>query len=559
MNIIELNKLLQSGEGIRLEFKDSRESLAKSIYETVVSFSNTEGGIILLGVNDDGIVTGVNPDKINQIIADIVTTLNNKSTVNPSILASPSEFDHPNGRVIILNIAVSSLVHDHAGRIYLRDSDADIDITQNQIAVSELYLRKRKSFSESTIYTHLTINDLREDLFDKARAIIRGYQPTHPWVSASNEQILHESSMYRKDFESGKEGLTLAAALIFGKDITIHNILPAYKIDAMLRRDNMDRYDDRVLLRTNLIDSYLQLLEFIRKHLNEKFYTEGIQRRDLRELIFREIIANLIVHREYTSALSSELLIYIDKVITTNPNIPQFTGPINPENFNPYSKNPNIRKFFTAFGWTEEIGSGIRNTYKYLEYYVPGAHPLFYENNIFRTEVPLQVITMEKYADQLLNWLELPHTILPHIQEELRNIPLNSDLFDADWETVILHLVPSWNEKGAKLPELKWPKKQILTKDEIKKVPSWNEKGAKLLPKKIFYLILILYLSTRPIKIEKMMEILNYKKRQSFREIYLIPLQRVKFITMTIPDNPSTPEQKYVITEKGKMFLAGRD
>ena len=78
--------------------------------------------------------------------------------------------------------------------------------------------------------------------------------------------------------------------------------------------------------------------------------------------IFREVVANCIVHREYTSGYATELLITASEVRITNPNRPLFHGFINWQNFAPYPKNPNLRKFFTAFGWTEEIGSGVRNT-----------------------------------------------------------------------------------------------------------------------------------------------------------------------------------------------------
>ena len=46
----------------------------------------------------------------------------------------------------------------------------------------------------------------------------------------------------------------------FGKDETIQSLLPAYKVEGMLRKENLDRYDDRINppLRTNLIDTYLE-------------------------------------------------------------------------------------------------------------------------------------------------------------------------------------------------------------------------------------------------------------------------------------------------------------
>lgn len=89
----------------------------------------------------------------------------------------------------------------------------------------------------------------------------------------------------------------------------------------------------------------------------DKFYVnEKGQRVDLREMIFREVIGNLIVHREYTNRQATELIIYKNKVIATNPNRAVFSGPLDTQNFSPYAKNPSIRKFFTAFGWTDEIG-----------------------------------------------------------------------------------------------------------------------------------------------------------------------------------------------------------
>jgi len=82
---------------------------------------------------------------------------------------------------------------------------------------------------------------------------------------------------------------------------------------------------------------------------------------DLRDKIFREVIGNIIVHREYTDATATEVIIEEDAVRTLNPNNPYFNGIMDLDNFNPHPKNPNLRKFFLALGWTDEIGSGIRS------------------------------------------------------------------------------------------------------------------------------------------------------------------------------------------------------
>ena len=101
--------------------------------------------------------------------------------------------------------------------------------------------------------------------------------------------------LYKKDYETGKQGYTLAAALLFGKDEVIQQILPFYKTDALLRREDLDHYDDRREIRTNLIDAYDELMRFIRTHLKDKFYLQGDIRVDLREKIFREVVANMMV------------------------------------------------------------------------------------------------------------------------------------------------------------------------------------------------------------------------------------------------------------------------
>ncbi len=554
----DVDKILAQKEGTIIEFKEAQDNVPASLYETIVSFANTDGGTILLGVNDEGNVLGLNDKQLEEYLTNITTSMNNRDCINPTFLQPVFRFRHVAGQILILQISASSQIHDHGGKIFLRQGDADIDITNNRNAIGDLHKKKEKFYTEAEIIKHLSLDDLNINLFDKSRQIIRGFRSTHPWVSASNDQILSDSLLYRTDFQTGEQGLTLAAALIFGKDITIQSILPAYKVEAMVRISNPDRYDDRITIRTNLIDTYLQLMEFIQRHLPEKFYMEDEQRKDLRSMIFREVIANIIVHREYRNGYSSELIINKKSVVLTNPNRPIFHGPLNLDRFNPYPKNPNIRRFFTALGWADEIGSGVRNTRKYLSFYIPGAVPLFIEDDLFRTEIPLVSLQMDVFASKFKHWLELPDEVFPLLEKGLRNIALDPSIAEAGWEDLLLHLVPTWHQQGAKLHELKWPDKQIFVKEEIEKVPSWSEKGANLLHKKIRYLLSILILTSNETGIEQLMAWLNYKKRQTFRENYMIPLQKAGLISMKKPDKPTDPEQQYKLTELGRLFLAGR-
>lgn len=559
MTIEEINKDREKGEGLKIEFKAASDNVPGSFYETVSSFSNTDGGTIYLGINDAGVVEGINPASEVKLKKDIITALNSVECINPPVYVQPFTVAHPDGLVMVIQIPASSQIHKYAERVYSRDFESDIDITDNHARLSEMHLRKRNFFTESQIYPALTMNDLDPALFLKAREIIRSNRGDHPWLLVSDEEILRGSVLWRKDFITGQEGLTLAAALIFGKDATIQSLLPAYKVEAMVRIENLDRWDDRINppLRTNLIDTYLQLKQFLNKHLPEKFYMEGDQRVDLRDKIFREIIGNVIVHREYTSALSTDLIISKTAVTITNPNKPHFHGPIDLNSFSPYPKNPNIRKFFTAFGWTDEIGSGIRNTNKYLPLYIPGAKPLFLENDTFKTEIPLKSASFSQFANEFHKWLELPPDALPRLEKGLKEVFLPPALIGSDWKGLLLHLVPTWHQKGTHLPELDWPENQVFAIEEIKKVPTWDEKGTHLLRKKAWYLIGILSLATEPIKLSELLKIFDYKNEKTFRDNYLAPLRQAQFIALTNPGNPNDPDQKYKITEAGKVFLSG--
>lgn len=71
-------------------------------------------------------------------------------------------------------------------------------------------------------------------------------------------------------------------------------------------------------------------------------------------MIFREIIGNVIIHREYTNQSPTEIIIYKDRVVATNPNIIHNQGPLELVNFRNFPKNPFIRKFFNNLGWSDE-------------------------------------------------------------------------------------------------------------------------------------------------------------------------------------------------------------
>lgn len=381
-------RLLQEKEGIRLEFKKASEMIPSNLFESICAMLNRDGGDIILGVKDDNTILGIENDFVESIMTSIVNLSNNPQKLNPPFILYPAKYVVEGKNIIHIQIPASSEIHDSAGWIYDRSNDGDFKAKQpHQIA--SLHNLKRNFYSERNIYPKLQFSDFNLELFYRVRQLIRSNRPNHPWLALDDEQLLKTAGLWRKDFQSGDEGFTLAAVLLFGKDEVIQQILPHYKIDALLRRENISRYDDRLYIQTNLIDAYDALMSFVEKHLPDKFYIHGDTRISLRSQIFREIIANLIVHREYTNAHPCSFVILRDRVICENANNPHGEGPIDPRLFAPFPKNPTLAKFFLQLGRVDELGSGVLNVFRLVKEYAGKGQPVFIEGTVFCTEVPI--------------------------------------------------------------------------------------------------------------------------------------------------------------------------
>ena len=393
MTTEKLEELLRRGEGIEIEFKTARFDLNKDTFDSICAFLNRMGGHLLLGVNDSGKVEGVIEDCIPGMIHNLITTANNPGKLNPPFYLSPQVLDYEDKKFIYIYVPESPHVHTTNGKIFDRNGDGDLDITRQSGFVSNLYLRKQPGYSENQVFPYFELADCNAELFKRIRRLAENKQIAgHPWTNMSDEEIIRFSGLRKTDIITGKSGLTLAAALLLGKDETILSALPHHKTDALLRVDNLDRYDDRDDIRTNLIDSFDRLMAFIAKHLPDKFYLEGVHNISLRNKLFREIVSNLLIHREFANRFPAKLIIEKDRVYTENWSRPHGMGLIDPLNFAPFPKNPVIAKFFKEIGRVDELGSGVRNVFKYGPVYTPGAVPELIEGDVFKTIIPIRRI-----------------------------------------------------------------------------------------------------------------------------------------------------------------------
>jgi ATP-dependent DNA helicase RecG len=305
---------------------------------------------------------------------DLVNTTNNPQVLNPPPYLSVNEVKYEGRTLLHVYVPPSSQVHRCKSRIFDRNEDGDYDITDNQSLVAQLYLSKQSHYTENTIYPYAELADLNSELIGRARRLAVGRDKKHAWRNMDDMELIKSAQLWQRDFKENKSGLTLAAILLFGEDSTILSVLPHHKTDAILRRVKVDRYDDRDDIRTNLLDSRDRLLAFGEKHLNDPFHLEGNQRISLRSVILREIVGNLLIHREYSQAFPAKFVIEKNKLFTENGNRPHGRGAIDPNIFTPYPKNPVIARVFKEMGWADELGSGVRNLFHYCEAYC-GSNP----------------------------------------------------------------------------------------------------------------------------------------------------------------------------------------
>lgn len=106
-----LKKLLVSGETETLEFK---QSLTESFYETTSAFSNARGGVILLGVDKKGNITGVDPS--SEFLEDLTNRIVNKMSIYPQI----ETIDIDQKRVLSVKIARLGFPISYESRYYER-------------------------------------------------------------------------------------------------------------------------------------------------------------------------------------------------------------------------------------------------------------------------------------------------------------------------------------------------------------------------------------------------------------------------------------------------------
>lgn len=384
--IDRIKSLAATGENVHVEYKACVDKVSGSVYETICSFLNHGGGTILLGVDDDGKIIGVNPAQAENMKKAIINATNNPELFIPSANIYPEIIDVDGKTVIVLDVQSSDAVCQYKKHFYDRNGDADVDVTDQGGLLQSLFERKSNHIFEKRIVEGLAISDLDHETFEMCRQFVKGAIREHPWITMNDEEILRSCQLIRKDSLTGEEHLCYAALLLFGKDDALFNYCPRYRIELLYHQCSYDdfqnkltatSYDNRETIRCNLVKGYGIIQRFVLRYLPDKYYVpnNSVQRQDLRWLLFREICANMLVHADYSLGYASFLDIYTDRVVTRNRTRLVSAAKedvISIDQLENYTKNPLIVNAFRNLGWVEDLGSGSRKIKTYA--------PLYYSN-----------------------------------------------------------------------------------------------------------------------------------------------------------------------------------
>ena len=395
-----LLETIAQGESASVEFKRCGAQPEQDTFETICAFANHMGGNVYLGVEDNGNVNGVAEGAATDIQRNIANVARNPKLFGPAVMLE-TETVFVNGKTVVrIWVPMSPDVHRYKGVVYDRIADADVKVSASS-QISAMYIRKSNLETERRIFPYLTLNDLHAELIDRARQMATARRPG----GLDDEQLLRSAQLLVKDYSTGQEGLTLAAGLLFGSDETIGSLCPTYKTDAVVRLRDEDRYDDRLTVKTNLIDAYDALMGFCERNLPDPFVLEGDIRVSVRGIVCRELISNMLIHREFTSPYPAKMEIDRAGLHTQNASRTFFEGNITLNDFSPMPKNPSIANVFTQIGLAEELGSGTRNLFKYARSFM-GGDPTLVDGNVFRATVPdvngvlfTEATTVERLGD----------------------------------------------------------------------------------------------------------------------------------------------------------------
>jgi ATP-dependent DNA helicase RecG len=355
MNNTELQALRSQGEGLHLEFK---ESINSGLAKEIVAFANTKGGMLLIGVDDDGgiknkVLSNGDRSKIQDISREC----------DPSIDISIETVDEQENVLIVHVKEGLNKPYRCSTGFYAREGASSVKRKTHEI---------HEMFRDEGRFSFDDILCLKAD-FEKEfepRLLKRFFREAGKEQILSDEDTLHNLGVL--EFVDGKPILNNTGVLFFSKNPSFflpQAIIQCVRYKGNIKVDIEDQKDMTFDVMTNIDECF----SFLRRSLDVgfTFETGDPRRKEVWEIPFvalREAIINAFAHRDYVNkGTHIQVEVFDDRVSITN-----FGGLVKGFSLDDLGKrsahrNPNMVNIFHRANFIEKLGTGILRINEELE------------------------------------------------------------------------------------------------------------------------------------------------------------------------------------------------
>jgi len=367
--------LLEGRETVHLECKSAKGGLPGSVWETYSAFSNTDGGVILLGVSEQAgrfFVSGV--DDVDALQKNFWATVKGRSKVSHCTLQDRDVYPVQIGDKRILAVVVPRaprqirpiyLDGDIFGATFVRLHEGDFRC--DAFAVKRM-IADQSDTTDSEIILGTSLSDLDRSSLSGYRQQFRLMRPTHPYNDLEDRDFLEKLNGYVRDYRTGDEGLTKAGLLMFGDLSSILKHIPNYIVDYreyVETESPTSRWIDRLTTDFswpgNLYRFCQTVIQKLYLGIKIPFKLDGWQRIDdsPTHVAVREAVVNAIIHADYGERTAILIERRPDRFVFRNPGLLRmsldevYSGGISD------CRNRALQKMFQMVGFSEQAGSGF--------------------------------------------------------------------------------------------------------------------------------------------------------------------------------------------------------
>jgi len=317
---IELSQLVQRGESSAVQFKErivkGTKNDAYDIAAEMVAFSNSQGGVIIIGVNDKtGAWCGLNFQEIqetNRLLANAASE-NVKSPI--AIVTETAAVNNHNIIVVTIKEGNDKPYKDNKGVIWIKNGSDKRRVVSNEewarLLQSSHNIIADEEAVNNTAFHDIDTGYFKKFLKKKTKKTLTGLKQTLP-------QALRNMS-FAKD-----EKLTLAGLLLFGKNPQKYRPLFTVQCIAFVGNDiaGTQYRDSEPPFEGNLEELYAQTMNFIMRNLH-KVQTEksfnSIGQLEIPKEALEELTANALIHRNYYIKSSVKVFIFDNRIEIISP------------------------------------------------------------------------------------------------------------------------------------------------------------------------------------------------------------------------------------------------